>query len=139
MRMAVAIAIILNENGETLMQKKDLGYEPSPGSWCLFGGHVEPGEKPEDALVRELTLEELVGIKIENLRLYKKTTYETGKEKEAFDLYIYVCNFYGNLSDLSLGEGAGFAFVNSKEIYDLKIKEPELSILKEFYRLRGLL
>ncbi|MBD2692260.1 NUDIX hydrolase [Anabaena catenula] len=50
----VAIAI-LYQNGKCLMQLRDdipgINY---PGSWGLFGGHLEPGETPEIALVREI-------------------------------------------------------------------------------------
>ncbi|MEM9137105.1 MAG: NUDIX domain-containing protein [Cyanobacteria bacterium P01_F01_bin.42] len=57
---AVAIAILyyyrsIDTVPELLMQLRDL--VPGivyPGHWGLFGGHLEPGESPEDALRREL-------------------------------------------------------------------------------------
>jgi 8-oxo-dGTP diphosphatase len=54
----VAIAILYRD-GKFLMQLRDnipgIAY---PGHWAFFGGHLEPGEKPENALKREL-LEEI--------------------------------------------------------------------------------
>lgn len=54
MKPEVAIAI-LHQNHQFLLQLRDnipnIAY---PGQWGLFGGHLEPGETPEIAVVREL-------------------------------------------------------------------------------------
>lgn len=36
------------------IQQKDEGYRPFPLGYSLFGGAIEPGESPEEALAREL-------------------------------------------------------------------------------------
>jgi 8-oxo-dGTP pyrophosphatase MutT (NUDIX family) len=57
-RPAVAIAI-LYQNHQFLMQLRDNNPKIIyPGYWAFFGGHLEPDETPEDAVVREL-LEEI--------------------------------------------------------------------------------
>ncbi len=50
-----AAAILHTEDGRYLMQLRDdkVGLR-APGHWGLFGGGVEPGETPREALVREL-------------------------------------------------------------------------------------
>lgn len=54
----VAIAILYRD-GKFLMQlRDDIPSIIYPGCWALFGGHIEAGETPEDALKREL-LEEI--------------------------------------------------------------------------------
>ena len=54
----VAIAILYRD-GKFLMQlRDDVPGILYPGCWGLFGGHIETGETPEDALKREL-LEEI--------------------------------------------------------------------------------
>lgn len=36
------------------VQQKDEHYEPAPLGYSLFGGALEPGERPEQSLAREL-------------------------------------------------------------------------------------
>lgn len=53
----VAIAI-LHQNNQFLMQLRDnIPTILYPGVWAFFGGHLDPGEHPNDAVVRELAEE----------------------------------------------------------------------------------
>jgi len=46
---AAVAAVIFNERGEVLLQKrKDVG------KWCILSGHIEFGETVHDAIVREI-------------------------------------------------------------------------------------
>ena len=50
---------MLQREGRWLMQlRDDIPTIVAPGCWGLFGGHLDPGETPEQALRREL-LEEI--------------------------------------------------------------------------------
>ena len=49
---------LLVRDGEVLLGRRSDGREWLPGAWDVFGGHIDAGETPEDALRREL-LEEL--------------------------------------------------------------------------------
>jgi 8-oxo-dGTP diphosphatase len=57
----VAACALLNEKGAVLIAKRPAG-RPLAGLWEFPGGKVEAGEKPEDALIRELREE--LGIEI---------------------------------------------------------------------------
>ncbi len=50
----VAIAILEGEGKFLLQLRDDLPHILYPGHWGLFGGHIEPGETPEQGLKREL-------------------------------------------------------------------------------------
>jgi 8-oxo-dGTP pyrophosphatase MutT (NUDIX family) len=54
----VALAMVEKEGHWLLQLRDDLEWIVAPGCWGLFGGHLEPGESPEEALRREL-LEEI--------------------------------------------------------------------------------
>jgi 8-oxo-dGTP diphosphatase len=55
--IVVALAI-LERDGRFLMQlRDDIPSILYPGVWGLFGGHLEPGEVPEEGLKRELAEE----------------------------------------------------------------------------------
>ena len=58
--MAVEVALaMLQGDGRWLMQLRDeIPNIVAPGCWGLFGGHLDAGETPEQALRREL-LEEI--------------------------------------------------------------------------------
>jgi 8-oxo-dGTP pyrophosphatase MutT (NUDIX family) len=50
----VALAILYHQGQFLLQLRDDISSIRYPGHWGLFGGHVEPGETPDDAIVREL-------------------------------------------------------------------------------------
>ena len=75
----VAHVLVLNGKGQILLQKRSMKKDVAPGRWdTSVGGHVDPGESPEEAARREM-LEEL-GVEgaIELLHSYiHSNAYET--------------------------------------------------------------
>jgi len=58
----VAVAILVNEAGQVLIARRPAGKQMA-GCWEFPGGKVEPGETPEECLVREL--KEEMGMRVE--------------------------------------------------------------------------
>ena len=56
--VAVALAVLERRECWLIQLRDDRDSIVAPGRWGLFGGHLEPGETPEQALRREL-LEEI--------------------------------------------------------------------------------
>ena len=54
--------IILNENNEMLLEKGASTKKQSPNKWALCAGHIEAGDTPENAILREV--KEEIGIDI---------------------------------------------------------------------------
>ncbi|MDQ5971152.1 MAG: 8-oxo-dGTP diphosphatase [Patescibacteria group bacterium] len=59
-------AIILNDMGRILLEKRASTMDTYPGCWCLPGGWMEWGEKVEDAVKREVREE--IGVEIEVIK-----------------------------------------------------------------------
>ncbi len=103
--------------------------------WSLWGGMVEVGEQPKDALLRELTEE--MGFVPDIERIYPFDVYQS-KDKH-FKYYSFVCivedEFVPELNSESCGycwidlghwpkpmhQGAKLSFCNAKSIEKIKI------------------
>jgi ADP-ribose pyrophosphatase YjhB (NUDIX family) len=55
-------AVVVDPGGRVLLVRR--GRPPSVGSWTLPGGHLEPGETPEAAVVREVLEETAVAARV---------------------------------------------------------------------------
>ncbi|MEY4355584.1 MAG: hypothetical protein RLZZ89_652, partial [Cyanobacteriota bacterium] len=51
----VALAMLKREGRWLLQLRDDIDGIVYPGTWALFGGHIERGESPAQAVQRELT------------------------------------------------------------------------------------
>jgi len=67
----IAAIILENDKGEFLLYLRDNKPGiPFPDHWDLIGGHVEAGETPEKALVREF--KEELDLDLKEFTFYKK-------------------------------------------------------------------
>ena len=67
--MGYSGAILRNNEGKILFQLRDENGR-NPNKWGIFGGGIKKGEKPINALIREI--KEELGIKISKLDILKK-------------------------------------------------------------------
>ena len=83
---------IFNSDGELYMQKRVMTKKIQPGKWdTAVGGHVDYGEKIEEALLRE-TREELGVVDFTPEFIMK---YQFRSSIEAELVYIYRCTYDG--------------------------------------------
>lgn len=115
-----AAAVIVLDNGRYLLQlrdnKKGIFF---PGHWGLFGGGVEKGEQPVDALRRELNEE--LGLELVELRPLTRFEFDlvpmglTRIYREFFEVRLPLAA----MSSLSLGEGEAFEAFTREEVLTL--------------------
>lgn len=97
----VATALLFDADGKLLIYlRDDKPNIPFPNYWDLFGGHIEDGESPEVALIREV--QEELGICVTDISFFKiynciegdvnpnrKHVFEVKTEKKSSELTLY--------------------------------------------------
>ena len=79
---------LFNKKGELFLQKRAMNKDLLPGKWdTSVGGHFQPGESAEEALMRET--EEELGIKSLSFNFIKKYIWESPREREL--VYSFTC------------------------------------------------
>jgi 8-oxo-dGTP diphosphatase len=64
-KIGVGVGAIVTEGGGLLMVRR--AKDPGRGLWSIPGGHVEPGEYLTDALVREVSEETSLDVRVDDL------------------------------------------------------------------------
>ena len=117
-----ALLIVTNSQGKILLQQKDSSAPTHPNKWTLFGGGIEDGETPAQAVHREF-IEELEW----NVQDFKH--FKAYKENDAF--YVKTNKSADELRRKQ-HEGLGLGYFSEKEIKKLDIAKPHLKIIKDY-------
>lgn len=108
-------AIILLEDARYVLQLRD-DIEPIwyPGHWGCFGGAVEPGEDPVEALRREVREE--LAVEIESATFFTEFQFDLAGLKlgRYYRKYYVVPMAVSDLSRLCLGEGVAVEAFDSE-------------------------
>ena len=86
--MLVVAAALVDRDGRVLLQQRAAGRQMG-GLWEFPGGKVEPDERPEEALIREL--KEELGIETDLACLAPATFASAPIENKHLLLLLYVC------------------------------------------------
>jgi 8-oxo-dGTP diphosphatase len=126
----IAAIILENDKGEFLLYLRDSKPEiPFPDYWDLIGGHVEEGETPEQALVREV--KEELDIDLKEYEFYKKYVCLTGDAYENTK-YIYSGKINLPIEEITLLEGVRPQFFSKEEIPDVKFANILKTIVMDY-------
>ena len=84
-----AVAIALTEDNQIIFEVRSKTIPHQPGDICLPGGRVEPGESPEQAVLREMT-EELLVTKPQIGLIRPVSIFVTG----GLEIHVFLCRIY---------------------------------------------
>jgi 8-oxo-dGTP diphosphatase len=128
----IAAIILENDKGEFLLYLRDNKPDiPFPDYWDLIGGHVEEGETPEQALVREV--KEELDIDLKEYTFYKKYVCLTGDAYENTK-YIYTGKINLPIEKVTLLEGVHPQYFTRAEIPDVKFANIQKSIVMDYIK-----
>jgi 8-oxo-dGTP diphosphatase len=126
----IAAIILENDKGELLLALRDNKPGiPFPNHWDLIGGHVEVGETPEEALVREV--KEELNIDLKEFLFFKKYECLTGDAYENIK-YIYTGKINIPIEEVTLLEGERPQYFSPEELPDLKFANIIKSIIMDY-------
>ncbi|MEU1677920.1 NUDIX domain-containing protein [Micromonospora zamorensis] len=125
----VALVLLIDPSGAVLLQHRDEDAPASPGQWSLPGGHIEPGESPEEAARREL-LEE-TGLTAGELHpLWSgPRPYEPGFP-HTVTVHVFRGTTTARQEDVVLGEGQAMVFVPRDQVLDRELAVSAALVLR---------
>ena len=114
----IAAIILENDEGKFLLYLRDNKPDiPFPGYWDLIGGHIEEGETPEEALIREF--KEELDLDLKEYTFYRKYECLTGDAYENIK-YIYYGKINLPIEKVTLLEGVRPQYFSKEEIPNVK-------------------
>jgi len=127
-RRAVAVGLLVAEDGRLLLQLRD--QKPgivNPGRWGFFGGHVEHGETPAQAFLREMSEE--LGWRPRHFEPY--ATREVDRDGWHVTSHVFAAHLDVEPGALTLGEGQAMALVAPDALPDA-ITPGAADVIEEF-------
>lgn len=118
MSVEVALAVLEREGRWLLQLRDDIEGIVHPGTWGLFGGHLDSGETPELALRREL--QEEIGWRAGEL------SYWFADRDTHRILHVFRGSLTVSLDRLRLQEGQDMVLATADELLSGRVWSPRL-------------
>jgi 8-oxo-dGTP diphosphatase len=126
----IAQALLFDRNHRLLIYLRDDKPDiPFPNRWDFFGGHVESGETPEQALVREVREE--LGVELDSWQLFRVYQCTSG-DAYPNTKYIYRARIDKTADELTLREGQRLASITRAERAQFHFANILAAILDDF-------
>ncbi|MGO9004994.1 MAG: (deoxy)nucleoside triphosphate pyrophosphohydrolase [Beijerinckiaceae bacterium] len=130
--LLVVAAALIDVDGRVLIARRPQG-KALAGLWEFPGGKVDPGERPEAALVREL--EEELAIKVEEACLAPLTFASYAYEDFHLLMPLYVCRRWTGL--VTAREAAALKWVHPTRLRDFPMPPADAPLIPALIGLVG--
>lgn len=120
--------LITDESGMRLLLAKRAANDYRGGTWVSLGGKIDPGESPEEAIIRE-TFEE-AGLTLSGLRLFNIHRSQNWKT------YFFTGTADGDLV-LDLLENSEVGYFAEEELSGMELAFDHLDVYVDFLRSRA--
>jgi 8-oxo-dGTP diphosphatase len=130
----IAMAVVVGRSGAVLLQLRDADARADPNRWSPPGGHIEPGESPEQAARRELTEETglVAGGKL--TPIWQGTTPDRTTPDRLVEWHVFATAIAAGQQDVFLGEGQAMEFIAVDKIAELELSDVAARVLPGFLR-----
>ena len=117
------LCYIKHEDKYLMLFRNKKVNDPNEGKWMGVGGHIEEGETPDEALVREVWEE--TGLKVVSFKQKGMAIFINSDYQEKMYLYTAVCN---KEEFIECNEGI-LKYFTKDEIYGLNMWEGDKTFL----------
>ena len=132
----IAAIILENDFGEFLLALRDNKPTiPFPNCWDLIGGHVEEGETPEQALIREY--KEELGLTLKEYRFFREYVCHEGDDAYANIKYIFYAKINIPIEEITLYEGQYARYFKKTEIEKLEFANIIKTVVTDYLEVNG--
>lgn len=121
-----ALIIFYDEKKRILLQYRKGSVSKVGEEWGYFGGGIEKGETPEQAVVRE-TKEEL-DFDLKDFKFFKR--FEPSAKNYWADVFVFISPLKDKLKEFRQLEGDKMAMFTLEDAEKLKIIEGDKEIIK---------
>ena len=119
------LGYLIQNNCYLMLHRTKKANDPNEGKWIGIGGHVEPGETPDECMIREA--KEETGFSLHSLRLRGIVTFLSDQWEDEI-MFIYTSDkFSGELIECNEGD---LKFVPKEKVLDLPTWEGDRIFLK---------
>ncbi|MEA3463857.1 MAG: NUDIX hydrolase [Patescibacteria group bacterium] len=121
----VSLILLYDKNKRILLQHRSKYTKRLPNFWAFFGGGIEKGETPKQALIRESKEELNYTPKRPSLLMVQEFEYKNVKNKK----YVYMEELDKSVK-LNQNEGQAMGWFYLNDIKNLKMIEHDREVIK---------